>query len=272
MLVSAGTENKSAWLRKNYDLRMDANLDIHPQIRRDFHLDRYKFAKKYCHDKRVLDGACGTGYGSAILGETAQDVVGIDCADDAINYANNTYASEKIHFQKAFVESTPFQSDSFDVVVSFETIEHTLCPKSHMMEIARLLEPQHGLAILSVPNAWGLTNHHFLDFDIDLFRECLAPFFRKFDLFFQNPATHPRLPGIGPLSSSSGDDAQCILAVCEKPNKEVVTSDRYNHVMGEIYQVAFSRHQDFLTLAYRQNTSMFRRAYNKLRALSRHAG
>jgi len=267
--VSTETANQSEWLKSNYELRMDANLDIHPQVRRDFHLDRYKFAKNYCQDKRVLDGACGTGYGSAVLSETAQDVVGIDCANDAVNYANATYANEKTHFQKEFVESTPFQSDSFDVVVSFETIEHTLCPKSHMMEIARLLEPKNGRAILSVPNAWGLTDHHFIDFDFDLFKEYLDQFFGKYDLFYQNPATHPKLPGIGPLTSSSPDDAQCLLAVCQEPNKKIVTSDRYNHVMDEIYQIAFTRHHDYLTLAYKQHTSLFRRAYNKLRTLSR---
>ena len=256
------------WLEQNRDLRMDANVDLFPQERRRFHLARYEFARSWCQGRRVLDGACGTGYGSNILGQVARDVVGIDCSSDAISYASATYGKPHVRFQKSFVESTPFPSDWFDVVVSFETVEHTLCPESHIMEVARLLEPTAGRAILSIPNAWGLTDHHFLDFDTSLLKKTIAPHFGESSFYYQNPESHPRMPGIGPLQSAAAQDAQCVLAVCWKPQKQNLVEDRNTFIMDEIYRVAFARHQEYLALAYRQNTSLARRALNRLRSMS----
>ena len=154
------------WLKDNSNLRMDANIDCAPQRRRDFHKERYNFASNLISGRRVLDGACGTGYGSSILSEKAQHVVGIDLEREAIAYANDNYSHEKCEFKNSFVEYTPFDDSSFDAVVSFETIEHTICPSSHFREIVRLLKSD-GIAVLSVPNGWGFTDHHFFDFDLD---------------------------------------------------------------------------------------------------------
>jgi SAM-dependent methyltransferase len=255
------------WLTQNMDLRMDANLDVFPEARRQFHLARYQFASAYCKDKRVLDGACGTGYGSSLISQCARDVTGIDCSPDAVDYATHNYGNSAVKFQKSFVESTPFESATFDVVISLETVEHTLCPESHLMEIVRLLDPANGLAILSVPNSWGLTDHHFIDFNMDLFEPLTKKFFGKVEFFYQNPESHSTLPGIGPLLSAAPQDAQCIVAVCSKPRPESIAADQRQHVMDEIYRNAFSRHNDYRTLAYRQNTSLLRRLMTKIQSL-----
>jgi 2-polyprenyl-3-methyl-5-hydroxy-6-metoxy-1,4-benzoquinol methylase len=255
------------WLQQNKNLRMDANLDVFPEARRRFHLARYQFARHYCKGKKVLDGACGTGYGAALMGQSARNVTGIDCSADAIEYAVRTYGNASVRFRRSFVESTPFASGSFDVVVSLETVEHTLCPESHMMEIVRLLNPACGLAILSVPNAWGLTDHHFLDFNMEMFERMIRKFFGAVQFFYQNPESHLTLPGIGLLQSSTSEDAQCLIAVCTKPRVEAVVADQRQHVMDEIYRIAFSRHNDYLTLAYRDNTSLLRRVITKIRSL-----
>jgi SAM-dependent methyltransferase len=215
----------------------------------------------------VLDGACGTGYGSSLIGQSARCVTGIDCSADAVDYATLTYGNSAVTFQKSFVESTPFESGSFDVVVSLETVEHTLCPESHIMEIVRLLDPVAGLAILSVPNAWGLTDHHFIDFNMALFEPLTKKFFGKIEFFYQNPESHPSLPGIGPLRSAEPQDAQCIVAVCAKPRLESIAADQKQHVMDEIYRNAFARHNDYRTLAYRQNTSLLRRLKTKIQSI-----
>jgi protein-L-isoaspartate O-methyltransferase len=68
---------------------MDANHPMFPPERRQFHLDRYAFAQDYCAGKTVLDGACGTGYGSALLGERAARVVGIDRSQKSVSYATH---------------------------------------------------------------------------------------------------------------------------------------------------------------------------------------
>ena len=263
------TDASRNWLSANQQLRMDANVDLFPEDRRRFHLARYEFAAPYCQDKAVLDGACGTGYGSGIVGGVARKVVGIDFSAEAIDYANRTYGGDHVSFQRSFVESTPFPDGTFDVVLSFETVEHTLCPESHMMEVVRLLKADSGVAILSVPNAWGLTDHHFLDFTAASFEKLISPFFRKFELFHQNSESHGRYAGIGPLRSAAPADAQCVIAICSEPIKEAVASDRYAHIMDEIYRIAFSRHHDFLTLQYRAKTSLLRRIVNKLRSMAR---
>lgn len=260
------TGDSTEWLRANRSLRMDANDAMFPEERRQFHRARYEFALEHCRDKRVLDGACGTGYGSALIGSVAESVVGIDCAQDAIAYAAATYAAPNVAFRTSFVESTPFPDGVFDVVLSFETVEHTLCPRAHLMEIARLLDPS-GVAIVSVPNAWGLTDHHFVDFNLDLLQDVAGTYFAEMSFYHQNPASHTRFPGIAPLASALPQNAQCIIGVLEAPEKEHIRRKRDEAVMSEIYDLAFRRHADYLTLAYRARTGPVRRLQNKLRTL-----
>lgn len=265
--MSERTHNPYSWLEHNRSLRMDANSDLFSGERRQFHLDRYQFAMRYCEKKHVLDGACGTGYGSSILSDVAAHVCGIDCADDAVEYAARTYSTAKVDFRKSFVEMTPFDSSSFDVVVSFETIEHTLCPSAHLMEIARLLKPNSGCAVLSAPNRWGYTAHHFIDFNLPLLKSITAQFFADARFFYQNLRSAKALPGIGPLVSDAPSDAQCIIAVCIGPRKHMVVDDRLDAVMSEIYRNVFARHQDFQAMSYKLHTSMLWRIVNKLRAV-----
>lgn len=262
--VSRPEEN---WLRQNHSLRMDANSELFPADRRQFHIDRYEFARNYCCGKRVLDGACGTGYGSSLLGAAAAQVMGIDCAPDAVAYAAKTYGTPSVQFRRSFVELTPFESSSFDVVVSFETVEHTLCPRAHMMEIARLLEPLGGKAILSVPNGWGYTDHHFFDFDLTLLKKITTEFFEQAEFYYQNPKSSATRPGIGLLVPDVFSDDQCIVAVCSGPRKDKVVGERLEVLMDEIYKNAFARHNEYRALAYRQNTSFLRRAVNRFRSM-----
>ena len=260
--------DSDSWLSANRDLRMDANHPMFAPERRQFHLDRYAFAKGYCADKTVLDGACGTGYGSALLAGCAASVIGIDMSQESVAYATKEYGGENVSFRKAFVELTPFEDNSFDVIVSFETVEHTLCPRSHMMEIARLLTPEEGLAIVSVPNRWGLTEQHFLDFDLALLRDVTTPFFSKVEYFRQNPQAHHAHGGIAPLLLKNPADAQCIIAVCRGPKKENVARDRYDFVREETYQVAFARHTDYLRATYRDKLSLSKRTVDRLRTVA----
>lgn len=262
------TAEQNSWLTSNESLRMDANSSLFNSERRLFHLDRYEFAKSYCSGKRVLDGACGTGYGSALLSNVAREVVGIDCSIDAIRYASENYATDNVSFGHSFVEMSPFSNASFDVVTSFETVEHTLCPQAHMSEIVRLLSPDNGCAIISAPNHWGLTDHHFFDFNGAMLKTLADQFFSHISFFYQNPRNSRRLPGIGVLQSDDPADAQCIIAVCKAPRNERLATDRCQMVMDEIYRNVFSRHQEFLTLSYRNNTSLIKRVMFRLRKMA----
>lgn len=265
-IVSENMTNVSAWLSANKELRMDANNELFNKDRRQFHLDRYYFAQPFCEDKFVLDGACGTGYGTAILGEKARHAIGIDISADAVDYANSTYGTKNVRFQQSTVEYTPFEDATFDVVVSFETVEHTLCPISHIMEIARLLETYNGKAILSVPNNWGLTDHHFFDFNYSFLKEIVDQFFGEIKYFYQIPKNkNTNIQHIGALSDIDEKDAQCIIAVCRDVKKQNISQGRLSHVMTEIYKNAFHRHNEYRTLLYRYKTPLIKRFINKLK-------
>src|SRR5205823_2374054 len=82
------------------------------------HLKRYEFARPLCVGKRVLDAACGVGYGSFALAESAAGVVGADIDPEAIAYAREHYARDNVEFAVADLLEPPFDDASFDVVVS----------------------------------------------------------------------------------------------------------------------------------------------------------
>ena len=112
------------------------------------HRQRYEWASKYCQNSTVLDVACGVGYGSEILSRNgAKRVVGVDISYDSLQRTNGNPAI----FAAGDVSMLPLGNDTFDVVVSFETIEHVPNPEALLVEILRVLKPG-GLCICSSPN------------------------------------------------------------------------------------------------------------------------
>src|SRR5437868_14116481 len=81
------------------------------------HLARYAFAARLARGKRVLDAGCGAGYGSAELAATAEMVIGVDCAPEALDFARANYGSPNLRFDEGSCESLPYGDASFDLVV-----------------------------------------------------------------------------------------------------------------------------------------------------------
>lgn len=123
------------------------------------HYHRYYSVKNILHGKIVLDAACGTGYGSSIISETADMVYGIDISDEAILYAEEHYSNSKIKYTKGSIEKLEFPDKYFDVVVSFETIEHVdeKSQKVFLDEICRVLKSD-GILIMSTPDKKNYTD------------------------------------------------------------------------------------------------------------------
>jgi SAM-dependent methyltransferase len=118
------------------------------------HWHRYAFARRFVEGKRVLDVACGEGYGTALLGSVAASAIGVDIDMASIDHARATYGDgKKVRFIASSCTGLPLPSASVDVVVSFETIEHIEAADqlAMLIEFARLLTPA-GLLVISSPN------------------------------------------------------------------------------------------------------------------------
>lgn len=116
------------------------------------HWHRYHYLLPLVAGKKVLDVACGAGYGAALLSRTAREVHGVDIAADAISSATASYSQiGNLRFAQAPCESLPFDAGVFDVVVSFETIEHIHAQAEFLDQIRRVLKPD-GWLVLSSPN------------------------------------------------------------------------------------------------------------------------
>jgi glycosyltransferase involved in cell wall biosynthesis/ubiquinone/menaquinone biosynthesis C-methylase UbiE len=115
------------------------------------HYHRYALVIDLVLGKDVLDLACGEGYGSSLMSEKARSVVGVDVSPEAIQHATNVYHHQNLMFQIDRADKLNLADASFDVVVSFETIEHLNEQEEMLTEIRRVLRPQ-GILIISSPN------------------------------------------------------------------------------------------------------------------------
>lgn len=136
-----------------------------------FHIERYEFAARNLVSGTVLDLACGAGYGSAILASfrDATAVTGVDISEDAIQYASKNYPDARVKFICA--PATAFTSQSFENVVSLETIEHVEDPNSFFNHLVSLTKPG-GRLITSVPTTPSVdaNPHHRTNFTSRGFR------------------------------------------------------------------------------------------------------
>ncbi|MFI2859232.1 glycosyltransferase [Paenibacillus sp. JSM ZJ436] len=118
------------------------------------HMQRYNSIKELIKGKVVLDAACGEGYGARLLSTSAREVHGVDIDQQTIELAKRNYRGiENLHFQASQVQNMPYKECYFDVVVSFETLEHMDedSQESFILEIKRVLK-QDGIFIISTPN------------------------------------------------------------------------------------------------------------------------
>ena len=109
------------------------------------HWHRYVFARQFAAGKCVLDAACGEGYGSALLSQYAQSVVGVDIAGSAIEHARQRYGD------RANCTALGFEDRAFDLVLSFETLEHLSAQEALIAGFARVLRDD-GMLIVSSPD------------------------------------------------------------------------------------------------------------------------
>ena len=141
------------YLKKEIDFRMDM-LRASGRCS-DAHCIRYHHAAEYIREgDRVLDLACGYGYGSKILLENSKalSVIGIDNSKDSIHYAVENYAAKDLQYLEGDAEALhQFPNNSIDFVTGFEMIEYLPHPEICLKEIHRILTPG-GRVMLSAQN------------------------------------------------------------------------------------------------------------------------
>lgn len=142
------------WVRAPHDARPD-------------HWKRYELAARYAIG-RVLDAACGCGYGSKILLGSAQLVVGIDSSAQAIQWAEEHFQGP--YFIQGKIEDEPW-TGKFETVVSLETIEHIKDPKPALEAFRRACI---GTLVASTPN------EDFFQFRAENFARDDSPHFRHY--------------------------------------------------------------------------------------------
>jgi 2-polyprenyl-3-methyl-5-hydroxy-6-metoxy-1,4-benzoquinol methylase len=116
------------------------------------HLVVYEWIAARAHGRRVVDLACGEGYGSAVLGRTAASVVGVDANPEAFEHASAKYTAPTVSFERNMIE---LWSGDVDCVVFLQTIEHVQDPDAVLERVRELIGPG-GVAYISTPNVLTL--------------------------------------------------------------------------------------------------------------------
>lgn len=114
------------------------------------HLHRYAIAMEYVKGKKVLDIACGEGYGANLLAQAAAHVTAVDIDDSTIKKASNKYTATNIIFKTGSALKIPAEDSSFDIITCFETLEHIDRHDEMLTELKRVLAPE-GILLISTP-------------------------------------------------------------------------------------------------------------------------
>jgi SAM-dependent methyltransferase len=162
------------------------------------HYHRYHYASRFAQNKKILDIGCGEGYGSAFLSQSASAVVGMDCDPETIDHARKQYAAvPNLTFQLGRCEDSPATTGSFDVVVSFELLEHLdSAGQVKFLENVRQALKKDGLFIVSSPerNEYAVTyqernEFHRHEMTLLELKAFLGTFFRHVHLCAQRVLT-----------------------------------------------------------------------------------
>lgn len=156
------------------------------------HVNRYAFASNFIKDKVVLDIACGTGYGTSYLsGKGAKIIVGGDISKDYLKYAKHHYNKKGLYYIRLDAVDLPFIDECFDVIISFETIEHLSEYMRFLEECKRVLKAG-GIIICSTPNKRIFSPHqkvsapvHVQEFYLEEFHDLLREYFTNISLYGQ---------------------------------------------------------------------------------------
>jgi 2-polyprenyl-3-methyl-5-hydroxy-6-metoxy-1,4-benzoquinol methylase len=157
------------------------------------HLHRYdEVVKSLSGNEIILDIACGSGFGTHLLStKTTGTVYGGDLSSEAIDLCDNSWNKDNLSYEIMDGTKLKFEDNTFDVVVSFETIEHTKRYHEMIKELKRVVKP-NGIIYLSTPNikinspTGIVTNpYHTQEWDYEEFNKIVNKHFNSYKIFGQ---------------------------------------------------------------------------------------
>ncbi len=142
------------------------------------HYHRYALAARFTAGARVLDLACGEGFGPALLGAGAREVVGVDIDPQTVEHAAAHYQRDNLHFTVGSMIDPQLLDGAqpFDVITCFEALEHVEDQDTLVAVVRRLLAPG-GLFLTSTPDVAVYSHEHGNDNPYHV-RELTEPEFR----------------------------------------------------------------------------------------------
>ncbi len=208
-----------------------------PQTIYDEHIYRYIFAAGLAENKVILDVACGTGYGTRYLAEKGPGkVVGVDISAEAVDYARERFGKDKkASFVCANATRLPFGDHAFDLIVSFETIEHIRQYRKFLAECRRVLR-ENGLLICSTPNrrifspklAKPINTFHVKEFWPEEFYNLLRRYFTDITFYGQcdvklsDNSVDRTNYNVHDFNDNELVSSAYIIAMARKPNKSSI--------------------------------------------------
>jgi len=205
------------------------------------HIQRYEWILPYVKGRSCLDIGCGSGYGSSYLSRNgALNVTGIDVSRDSIRYANGHFQASNLNFLQMDGLDLEFVDASFDVVVSFDVLEHIAegIQTRLVSEAARVLV-DNGALFIGCPNSAvsvGSNPFHKRELSLVEFETMLRAYFDEIRTFGQDLLVDGRIQGRNwsqYLSNLTYDNlvivedcevAYGLLAICTGPRKPRVKS------------------------------------------------
>jgi len=223
------SNNNLSWTGERFIPGVEGSIEME-------HLHRYWSVVKLCQGKDVLDIACGEGYGSYTLAQVARSVIGVDVARQAVEHAQQKYKGAGLSFLEGSCQSIPAPPHSFDVVVSFETLEHIVEHEEFMQEIKRVLRSD-GLLIISTPDKHiysDITNYknefHVRELYEQQFDQLLKEKFKHVEILWQEVLS-------GSFLMKEGASEKRSVLLYEQEDKELC---QLNRVRKSPYMVALA--------------------------------
>ena len=150
------------------------------------HKKAYLYAGEFCKDKNILDYGCGNGYGAYYLSKQANKIIGIDIDKNTINSCKRNYNQKNLSFQKINSFPLPFNDKHFDVIISFQVIEHIKIVSKYLYEIKRILKEDGVVLITTVNRKYRLLPYqmpwnpeHFREYSFKKLKNELMAFFNE---------------------------------------------------------------------------------------------